>query len=217
MNVSRIAVIISIYMLWFAYVESVAAIDLDWEKLENGEVITSVEPLPCFGEGVKKRVVGVVLINAPLESVWEVLCEWEQMGEYVDNLSYYKILQSKGDDHLIQGRIRAVGFKVDYPLMVHFDHKHKKQTWRLVSESEFKKFEAEGVHGLIEPHPLLKSVGGDEMLESLGEKTLYTYAPILESKLPIPSWIENYAARLTLPKYVLAIKKRVESGKKYKK
>ena len=64
--------------------------NIDKVKLESGNLQVFEENYVVEGKGQKKRAVGVILINAPPAKVWDVLENWDVMGEFVPGLSYYK-------------------------------------------------------------------------------------------------------------------------------
>ena len=62
---------------------------------------------------------------------------------------------------------------------------------------------------------MLKNIEGYGYLEPYnnGLQTVYTYAPIIETSVPVPGFIEKALSNNTLSGYVKAVKKRVESDK----
>ena len=197
--------------------------NIDKAKLESGNLQVFEDNYVVEGKGQKKRAVGVILINASPAKVWEVLENWDVMGEFVPGLSYYKTVHlikpiGKGDvgESLIEGKLSFPPIR--YTLDVTFDKVNLRQDWRLVTEKEIVSYN-EKQEVLKKNSGMLKSIEGYEYLEPYnnGLQTVYTYAPIIETSGPVPNFIDRALTKNTLSGYVKAIKKRVESGKEQKK
>jgi hypothetical protein len=119
--------------------------NLDKAKLESGVLQVFEENYVVEGQGQKKRAVGVILINAPPERVWDVLENWDVMGEYVPGLSYYKTVyvikpigKNAMGESLIEGKLSMPPIR--YTLDVKFDKVKLRQDWRLVTENEISSY-----------------------------------------------------------------------------
>ena len=197
--------------------------NIDKAKLESGILQVFEENYVVEGKGQKKRAVGVILINAPPERVWEVLENWDVMGEFVPGLSYYKTVHvikpiGKGGigESLIEGKLSFPPIR--YTLDVTFDKVNLRQDWRLVTGKEISSYN-EKQEFLKKNSSMVKSIEGYEYLEPYNNRlqTVYTYAPIIETSGPVPNFIDRALAKNTLSGYVMAVKKRVESRRVQKK
>ncbi|MDI6796104.1 MAG: SRPBCC family protein [Desulfatibacillaceae bacterium] len=194
---------------------------IDMEKLLDGEILTYILEFPVEGEGVKKRVVGLCIIDAPVNAVWDILADWDAMGSFVPTLQFYKTvhqLQPKDEkgvyENLIRGQIKVLLFKVPYTLAVIFDEENLRQDWRLVDDDEAQAFIDEGVDA-VKPFWALKSIAGFGYIKPFGEsKTIYLYSPVIESSVPVPASIERYAAKQSLLGYMKAIQDKAAPGKR---
>lgn len=194
-------------------------LNIDKVKLEAGVLQTFEENYIVEGKGQKKRAIGVILINASPDKVWDVLENWDVMGEYVPGLSYYKTVQvikplgkdSVGES-LIEGKLSFP--PIIYTLDVVFDKANLRQDWRLVTEKEMASYN-EKKEIVKKNSGMLRSIEGYEYLEPYnnGQQTVYTYAPIIETAGAVPAFIDRALTKNTLSGYVKAVKKRVESGK----
>ena len=196
-------------------------INLDKTILEQGRIqIFTFESTPKGqGNGVKKRCVGVILIDATPAVVWEYLLQWDSMGEFVPGLEYYKTVVSlktieKGavGESLIEGKLKFPVLTVKYTLKVTFDEPHFRQDWRLVTPSEVDAFSRKGID-MVRSSGGVKNIEGFEYLEPYcaGDKTIYYYAPIVETAVPMPAFVERFIMNSTLPGYMEGVKKRIES------
>ncbi len=189
--------------------------DLDMEKLENGKLQIFEEH---FGD-TKKRVVGVILIDAPPHEVWQVIVDWDSMGDYVPGLDYYrteyviKPIDENGGRSLIEGKLSIPLVNIQYTLNTTFDAGNMRQEWQLVTAAAAEKYQKEGVQ-VSGPSSGLSNIEGYGFLEPYaeGRKTVYVYAPIVEVGMKLPASIDRALSKNSLSGYVKAVKKRVESA-----
>jgi hypothetical protein len=198
---------------------------IDKEKLESGKLQTFTIEMKVEGKGTKKRGVGVILINAPPEKVWKYLCEWNTMGEFVPGLDYYKVVKEikpiepgQVGEQLIEGKLKFPILTVIYTLDVKFDGKNLRGDWNLATQKQVDEYQKQGIK-ITRATSGLKNVEGFEYMEPYddGRKTVYYYAPIVETSVPVPAFAERMITNSTLPGYMEGIKKRVESNGSYKK
>jgi hypothetical protein len=200
-------------------------LNIDKKKLDAGKLQTFTIEMKGEGEGKKKRGVGVLLINAPTEKVWKYLCEWETMGEYVPGLEHYKtvkvikpIEKDTVGEALIEGKLKFPIFNVVYTLDIKFDESNMRQEWSLITPAQEEESKKQGKK-MTRATSGLKNVEGFQYMEPYdgGKKTVYYYAPIVETSVPVPGFAERFLTKSTLPGYMEGVKKRVESDAKYKK
>lgn len=187
------------------------SVNLDRDKLDKGELQTFITPLKTVEGLVKKRVIGVVVIDASPSKVWKVLEDWEAMSAFVPGLEYYKVVHRiNRDDLLIEGVVKAGLIKILYTLRVRFDRVRYTQEWSFIGPDEIKAYNDKGIT-LKKPAWNIKNVEGFEYIEPYGNgmRTLYYYAPVIEAK-GVPEWIERLLAKQGLEGYMLGIKKKAE-------
>ena len=208
-----------------AYGQEKLNLNLDQKVLESGKLQTFTCAYKVEGKGTKKRAVGVMLIDAPPAKVWEVLLNWDAMGAYVPGLEYYKTIQQLKPlakdaigESLIEGKLTFPVLAVKYTLHVAFDEQNLRQDWRLVTEEEVNACAKKGIK-ITRSTGGLKNIEGFEYIEPYGDgtKTVYYYAPIVETSIPVPDFAERFISKSTLPGYMEGVKKRVESHGTYKK
>jgi hypothetical protein len=186
-------------------------VNLDKTKLEKGVLQTMIIPLKTAGGLTKKRVIGVVVIDAPPAKVWKVLEDWEAMPAFVPGLEYYKVIKRNGaNESVIEGTVTAGLIKILYTLVVTFDRKGLAQDWRFIKPEAVQSYIDRGIP-VKKPTWNIKNVEGFEYIEPYanGTRTLYYYAPIIEAKA-VPEWVERLLAKRGLEGYMLGVKKKVE-------
>jgi hypothetical protein len=198
---------------------------IDKAKLEAGKLQTFTVEMKVEGKGKKKRGIGVLLINAPPEKTWKYLCDWNSMGEFVPGLEYYKTVKvikpievGEVGEILTEGKLKFPVLTVIYTLDVKFDGKNFRQEWSLASQRQVDEYQKQGIK-ITRSTSGLKNVEGFEYIEPYddGKKTVYYYAPIVETSVPVPAFAERFMTNSTLPGYMEGVKKRVESNGTYKK
>ncbi len=187
------------------------SVNIDKAKLDKGELQTFITALKTTEGLVKKRVIGVVVIDAPPAKVWKVLENWEVMPAFVPGLEYYKVVHRVSrDDLLIEGVVKAGLIKILYTLRVRFDRVRLTQEWSFISPEEIRSYGEKGIT-LKKPAWNIKNVEGFEYIEPYGNglRTLYYYAPVIEAR-GVPEWIERLLAKQGLEGYMKGIKKQAE-------
>jgi hypothetical protein len=186
-------------------------VPLDKVKLEKGELQTFVIPLKTSEGQAKRRVIGVVVIDAPPAKVWKVLEDWEAMAAFVPGLEYYKVLKRNSPaESIIEGTVKAGLIKILYTMVVKFDPVKLTQDWIFIKPEDVKAYNEKGVP-VKKPTWNIKNVEGFEYIEPYGDgsRTIYYYAPVIEAKA-VPEWIERLLAKRGLDGYMMGVKKRVE-------
>jgi hypothetical protein len=184
---------------------------IDKTKLEKGELQTFISELNNAAGLVKKRVIGVIVIDAPPAAVWKALENWEAMPAFVPGLEYYKVVHRFNRDNLlIEGVVKAGLIKILYTLRVRFDRARLTQEWNFLSPEEIKAYNDKGIP-LKKPAWNIKNVEGFEYIEPYGNgsRTIYYYAPVIEAR-GVPEWIERLLAKQGLEGYMLGVKKKAE-------
>jgi hypothetical protein len=193
---------------------------LDEKMLLSGGIQVFEKEYEVEGEGRKKRVVGVMVLDAPPERVWAVLENWDAMGPFVPGLDYNRTVHvfeplGKKDrigNSLIEGQIKVLYLTINYTLNVRFDKANYRQEWKLVTDEQAQKYTKDGIP-VKEAAFGLKNIEGFEYIEPYGgSKTIYYYAPIVETSIPLPDFVERALSKSTLNGYMEGIRRMVEGG-----
>ncbi len=195
---------------------------IDVEKIKTRELEIYFEDYAVEGKGKKKRVIGIMLIDAPLETVWHALKDWEAMSDYVPGLDYYKVIHviSKFDngetqESLIEGKLKIPLVSLFYTMYVKYLPLDRKVEWHLVNDKEIEAYNKKNIP--VKDNTFgIKSVEGYSFLEPFedGAKTIYIYSPVLESSIPVPQFIEQYLAKKILTGYLNTARTYAEKAHK---
>ncbi len=191
---------------------------LDEKKLLSGGIQVFEQQYQVEGKGIKKRVVGVMILKAPPDKVWKVLENWDAMGPFVPGLDYNKTIhvfeplgnKNKLGNSLIEGQIKVLYLAINYTLNVKFDQANYRQEWKLVTDEQVEIYRKNNIP-VKKANRGLKNIEGFEYTEPYGDgsSTIYYYAPIVETSLPLPDILERALSRNTLTGYMEGIREMV--------
>jgi hypothetical protein len=192
---------------------------IDRKKLLNYELQVFEKSLPSNDDSNHKRVVGIILIDAPPKEVWKVLKDWKLMGELVSDVEYYKIIAElkpikKGliGQAFIECSVSLPLFDFQYTLDVLFDESRFRQDWRLIKPEEARIYNMIGFN-VKEPTDTIKGIEGFMVAEPFqkGKKTIYKFTSTVRFSTILPAFVENYVIEKALTEHMEGVKKRVES------
>jgi hypothetical protein len=197
-------------------------IQLDEKKLADGELQTFVETLKTKGKGGKKRIIGVIMINASQAEVWKIIENWDAYGEFVPGLKYYKTrfkktFFNKPDvvQSYIEGYIKIpVPFvRKTYTLDVNFDRSNYFIKWQLIDNNRIYELNQQGLY-LTNGSRVIQNIEGFSYLKPFdnGKKTIIYYAPVVEISIPVPQRVERFLSGTIMKGFMEAIKNRAETN-----
>lgn len=198
-------------------------IQLDQQLLKSGELQTFVETLKTEGSGGKKRVIGVIMIEASQEEVWTVIKNWDAYGEFVPGLKYYKTIQKKifrthpdFFQSFIEGYIKIpVPFiKKTYTLDSLFDQKKYLIKWGMVTNERIQSLNKQGLK-LTTNSSAIQNIEGFSYLKPFdnGAKTILYYSSVVEINIPVPQRVEQFLSGTIMQGFMEALKNRIETQK----
>ena len=190
---------------------------LDQEDLLDGDIQTFKKDFSSGEEGEKKGVMGVILIKAPYEKVWGVISDWEKQSDFVPGVEYFKVKHvfPGGDEKtwrsIVEGKLDIPFISLSYTLDTEFDKAAGTMVWNMLSQEGIKKYQDQKIDVNIADEDRLKNVEGFGKIKAYDEKsTIYFYAPIVETSVSLPGFVERAITNVSLSKYLHAIKGRAE-------
>ena len=163
------------------------------ELLANGNVIVIDES----GGEPKGKVRAAILINAPVEQVWNVLVDCHHAPDFVPGLKHCKVLGSEGNTETIEHQVKfswlipevTYSFTAKYQIHKHIDFKRSEGDWT--------------------------EVDGSWILERTGDgnQTIVVYSVYLNPGFFIPQWLVNFTMRRNLPDLMKSIRDRVSEAR----
>lgn len=170
------------------------------------------------GEGQKKGVMGVILIKAPYKRVWRVISDWPAQAAFVPGLDYFKVRHvfpggDKSHWHaLMEGKLDIPFAAFTYTVDAQFDRRIGKMTWKMLSPDDIRRYQAEKIPVVLTDEDRLKNVEGSGQIVAREDgSTLYYYAPVIETTVPVPGFIQSAILSVSLNDYMDAIRQRAES------
>ena len=173
------------------------------QRLLNGETIyKSVKFTDAEG---KTHGFGqaMVIINAPIKKCWEIFTQFDRQQEYFPRKTASVVIKQKPDFALVFKQFKFFGVKIEYTIKYKIDAKNYRIDFGLDPSRSHD----------------IKDTAGFFLFEKITpQKTLFIYGVTkLDTGIKIPSFIQNYLQKKDLPKVVENVKKRIESGGKWKK
>jgi len=137
-----------------------------------------------------------VVVDVPLATLWDVVCDYERYPEFIREMRSVKVLPRKGAEQEVEFGIELelLGMKkrIHYTLAMTDDPKSSIR-WRLVKSD------------------LLKGDEGSWHFRPLGEsRTEATYQIELKLGPFVPRAVSNFLAQESLPRLLAAFKRRAE-------
>jgi hypothetical protein len=166
--------------------------------LRAGEVPTRMESHSNRGRGW-----GAILIERPVREVWATLARWDDRAEYVPRLERLEVLATEPGRALVRqwadASIRTVITTCWYEL----DEAGSSIRWKLDETA---------------PDNTPADVEGDyRMAELEPGRSLLVYRAHVDTGMRIPRAVQAFMQRRAIPDLLGAVKKRVESGGRWKK
>lgn len=195
---------------------------IDETLLKRGEVQTCEKSFHVDGEkGEKKGVMGVLLIDAPYNTVWKVISDWEAQSRFVPGLEYFKVRHrfAGGDNttwhSLVEGKLDIPFVAFRYTLDARFDKRVGKMTWQMLSPDEIRRYQSEKIPVQLSDEDRLKNVEGFAQITALDDQhTIYYYAPVVETSIAVPDFIHSAIMSVSLNDYLASIKAASEKRAK---
>jgi uncharacterized membrane protein len=136
------------------------------------------------------------LVEAPIDTVWDIITDFEAYTDWVDNMRGVEVLESDDD-----GRARRVWFHVDarvmeieYVLAYEYPDDHR-LTWELVEADQ------------------LRQLDGEYDLEERDDGTTHVrYSLEVDLAVPVPGFLKKRASRVILETGLGELKRRAEAS-----
>jgi hypothetical protein len=98
-----------------------------------------------------------------------------------------------------------------YTLDARFDKRMGKMTWQMLTPDDIKRFQSEKIPVQLSDEDRLKNVEGFAQITAYDDKrTIYYYAPVVETSIPVPDFIQSAIMSVSLNDYLEAIKEAAE-------
>jgi predicted GNAT family acetyltransferase len=192
--------------------------DVDTKKLEQEKLQIFIDEEKTPNKGKRKRFVGVLLIPTSPENVWNVLYHFDVMGEFIPHLEYYQtrhILKTYDNgttaEALVEGKLKVPVLTVEYTLLVSFFPDRYRVEWKLVQQDQVELYHEQGID-------IQACTGGLKDVDGYGyvlpyqnnQHSIYIYAPIVETSIPLPGFAEKMITKTVTSGYMYGIRDRVK-------
>jgi len=175
----------------------------EWKKIKTGEILISEKQRDNPDGSQSLLFVAKGYINAPREEVWKALRDYNHFYEFFPNVRETKIVKKEGETYWVDYMTKVLVMEVRYTLRFEGIEKYKRIESKLDKER---------------PHDIRDSYSS-WLLEDApeGSGTVVTFTNFVDTGIPAPVAIARRAAKSSLPNVLVNVRKRVESGGKWKK
>ena len=170
--------------------------DEKWEELQGGKPVLLCDIKESVAGELKRALAGII-IESPVEPVWEVVCDKEAAAVYVKNLKRARIVERGREDgleyHVVEQEVKPSLFLTTFTYCL----KHVLQPY---SRIDFEKVSGD-----------LKSVHGSWKFVSFedGAKTLLVYEMNVDPGRFIPGLVMRMSLKRGLPDALRGVRSRV--------
>jgi ribosome-associated toxin RatA of RatAB toxin-antitoxin module len=165
-------------------------VEEEWVRLERGEVVIGAER---SRQGHGGRVLAAILIDSPVEPLWEIMIDHKRAPEFVPGLRKCKILERDEEGELLEHRVKFSWFLPEMTYVF--------RAWYLVYERiDFKRVRGD-----------LKSLEGSWFFEETrdGNSTILRYSVYVDPGFLIPQWLVRPLLKGELTSLMRAVRRRV--------
>lgn len=159
-------------------------------QLANGKVLVSIHRAESASRG---RVEATILINAPVEQVWQVITNCEEVPSFLPRIKSCRILAKGANWEIIRHEVKWMW------LMPELYYVFK------ATYTTNKRIEVSRVYGdLRELHGTWRLTRLDE-----GHKTIVNYSIFLDLGFFVPQWMVHRSLKRELPQVLTAFREQV--------
>jgi carbon monoxide dehydrogenase subunit G len=177
--------------------------DAEMRDAVAGKVPTRTEAFTNANGKSAGRGLGAIVIERPIGEVWATVARYDDRAEYIPRIKSVTILERQPGRQRVRQEIDATVTTARYTAWYRFDEATHTVSWMLDKSAG---------------DNTVADVEGDYRLSELGPgRTLLVYRTYVDSGLKVPQSIQSYMQRRSIPDFLRAIKKRVESGGTWKK
>jgi ribosome-associated toxin RatA of RatAB toxin-antitoxin module len=184
-----------IFLAFLIFLIEPLEIEKNPDFLNGKPVILSIDRNEMEG-----GVMAAILINSPIEKVFDVLTDVSKFHLFMPSVEKVEIIEEKDNIQIVKFYVKRAFISFSYALKREIDRKNFEIKW-------------------INYDDTFQLIRGFWKLKPCGEKTMALYYTYLKPGFIIPQVIVDYLEEKSLPDMLIAVKNRVENNyeKKEKK
>jgi hypothetical protein len=168
------------------------------QKLLTGEAVYEYREA---GEG-QGTGVAMIIINAPAETCFKIFRELDKQSQYFPRKVMSEVVKSEGNKVLVHNRFDYFVATVEYYSQYTIDPQKRRFDFEMDKDY---------------PHNVSESAGYFLFEQIDDRRTLFTYAATrLDIGADVPEFVRQYLISRGLPAQAVNVKKRIESGGKWR-
>ncbi len=171
-------------------------------EIEDGEVVLVQREYERGKDATKGEWIALAIIDAAPKAVWQHIVNVEEHPEYMPRLDRVEIYLDEENRRGVKEILTVLWKEYVYHVLQVRDEENLRLTWTLDKSKEND----------------IRDTRGGWTLRPYGEgKTLAAYQLSVDTGRMVPGPLERWLTKKDLPNVVEAVRKRSESGGKYKK
>jgi len=203
MRISKSAMLVFLVVLLSASTAHSKFTPEEWERMKKGEVvITEVMNLNPDGSG-RMDFLAKLYIKATRQEVWKHIRDYNNFPEFMPRMKKNTILKQEGQVYWVRYELKIFWLKIVYHIRVDGVELYKRIEYKL---DKTKKNHIKDTYG----YWILEDAPG-------GTGTILSYSTFVDTGIPAPKVLVRKLAKMSLPNIVKNVRKRVESGGKWKR
>ncbi len=175
----------------------------NWKRLHGGEILVTEQIIEKEKNNKELRFIATAHINAPPEAVWKTIRDYDNYYKFIPRLKESEVVKKEGRCMIVRYLGEVFWVEVGYHVEACAEVPDKRV-----------------VFGLAEGHEnFMKSTDGFWEVQEApeGQGSVVSYSAHLDPGVPVPGFITRKVARDSLVDVLQNLRKRVESGGKWKK
>lgn len=168
-----------------------------------GKVPTRTETFTAPSGKSSGRGVGAIVIEKSIAEVWATMSRYDDKAEYQPRVEKVWVLDKQPNQLKVRMQLDASVTTIHYTGIYKLDHDAHKISWTLDKSAS--------------GNNIVDMEGSYQLVPVDSTRTLVVYRSWVDSGRSVPTGIQNYVARRSLPDLLGALKKRIESGGTWKK
>ena len=168
-----------------------------------GEAPVRAESFVSASGKAAGRGIGAIVVERPLSEVWSALSRFDDKAEYVPRLNSSQVLEKSATSVRVKMEVNASVTTVHYTMRYTLDEAAGLVRWKLDDTAR--------------DNGIADADGEYHMLSLSPTRTLVVYRTYVDSGRSVPGFVQRFMVKRSLPELLHAVKKRIESGGKWKK
>lgn len=142
---------------------------------------------------IAQRATDTILIEAPADTVLEVIYDLERYPEWTEEMRHVEVLSRDEEGRPVRAAFTVDARVVEVHYTLQYTHGDNELSWRLIEGS------------------MLNRLDGSYVIEPADDRAHVTYTLVGDVDIPLPSFMKQRATKRILEQGLAGLKRRAES------